>query len=224
MEFLLFLILILVAYIAIKVRNTSTAGAAILRYYRVRHPKEIRGKKTIQVDILIPKRLSKTPVNIEYEVRSDGLVKTIEASVLSNFDSLSQEGNYLFGEDFKIVCCPESPFLGGPHGVVASLVMRQKFAIQGEVHCSSQAFDLISEEMTNQKPVLLRVFGPLVRKESDLVQVMSSSFQILTEDARSGPRYFCDLFKKYISEADENDTKLLRSCIRHFDLNGDLDD
>lgn len=208
---LLFLILVLVAYIAIKVGSEIAPVFRNSAVYLLKIPK---GKEKVQIDILLPKVPYKSSLHIDYQVTAKGLVKTLKVDVLSNFDSLHSR-KYLYGAGLEIVC-RESSYVGAS---IASLLMRDQFAIVGSLFCSSQAFNLIIDELVNQKPILLRVYGPIIRKDKKDVEMMSSSFEILTENSRSGPDYFCEHFRDYISQADTDDTELLRSCVSKFDLN-----
>ena len=84
MEFFVFLIFLLVAYIAIKIRSSLLP---VLHNFSVFPLKVLKGKSFIQVEILLPRKNVKSSLEINYEATSNGLTKTLVIDALANFVS-----------------------------------------------------------------------------------------------------------------------------------------
>ena len=76
---------------------------------------------------------------------------------------------------------------------------------------------MIIQQLTDQKPIVLRAYCLVLKAETDRVMVASDSFHILTEESRC-PNYFCRDFKQYLEQLDKEDSELLRNFSSRYDL------
>jgi hypothetical protein len=213
MELLLFVITVLVAYIAYRFRSVVVP---FLQRCGAFPYKKIRGKQHTQVEILLPKRLVHSPLRLEYKVSHAGLVRTLEIEALAIFNSIEVDGKYVWADGLKIISS-EFPCLENSPGQ-ASLVMRQETAIQGTLNFSPEAFEFLVGQLNDGRSVTLRVFGPVVGRDGQSVVMASNSFSILTEGQISGPEYFYERFLAYIEKTDREETELLRNFASRFEI------
>lgn len=206
MDVLLIAILALMVYMAIKVAKSSNLLIRIAGYSN----KRLKGKY-IQTDILIPENRSALPLCVLREVTLSGLTETLKINTLAEFDSLGA-GKFLIGTELEIRCC-ESFNDGDRENVVALLINRQDFALQGHLNCSEKSFSFIINQLSTGKPLLFRVHGRLLGSVVNGVQVGSDSFQILVDGQTSGPDYFCERYEAHWSKLGEAEKEKLE----HFD-------
>jgi|LakMenEpi03Aug12_release.lakeMendotaPanAssembly.Ray.scaffolds.fasta_scaffold385433_2 hypothetical protein len=203
MEVLLMAILALMVYVAIKVGKSSNVLIRIAGY----SDRRLKGK-FIQTEIYISEIRSASPLCIRREVNSSGLTETLIIDALAEFDSLGGH-KFLIGEKFEIRCC-ESFNDGDRENVLASLINRQDFALQGHLNCSEKSFSFIINQLSAGKPLLFRIYGRLVGSVPNGVQVDSDSYEILDDHQISGTEYFCEQYEAYwvkLGEAEKEKMK-----------------
>lgn len=212
MELLLFLVLILVAYIAFK---TMTVLTPVLENFKTIQAKLPRGKKKVQVEILIPKKQFNRPPIVTHKVTAAGLVKSLKVDVLAKFDSLSPNGRYLWGQEFELTATEYRTRGFTPGMLKAKMVQRS--VIQGFAECSSEAFASILDELNQNKPLTLRAYGKCVSLDTGDLTLFADSFHYLTEEEASGPKYFFEQYNDFLKKNDNEDTEPLRSFARRFE-------
>lgn len=190
MEVLLIAIVALLVYIAIKVAQSSTVLIRIAGYSNRR----LKGT-FIQTDIFVPEERTPSPLRIRREVTPAGLTETLIIDALAEFDSLGAR-KFLVGEKFEIRCC-ESFNDGDRENVVASLINREDFALQGHLNCSEKSFSFITNQLSTGKPLLVRVYGRPLGSVLNGVLVGSDTFEILVDHQLSGPDYFCERYEAH---------------------------
>ncbi len=211
MDVILLVILVLMAYMAVKVAKNSDVLVRIAGYSNRR----LRGK-WIQIDIFIPMRSSASPLYIIRKVNLSGLTETLVINSFAEFDSLAS-GKYLIGTELEIRCC-ESFNDGDRENILALLINRQDFALQGHLNCSEKSFSFITSQLSYGKPLLLRVYGKLIGSVLNGVQVGSDSFEILGDGQVSGPDYFCQRYEDYwikLEEPEREKLKIFDEQFRH---------
>lgn len=206
MEVLLIAILALILYMAIKVGKSSNVLIRIAGY----SDRRLKGK-SIQTDIYVPEIRSASPLCIRREVTSSGLTETLIIDALAEFDSLGAK-KFLIGTELEIRCC-ESFNDGDRENVLASLINREDFLLQGHLNCSEKGFSFIINQLSTGKPLLFRVYGRLLGSVHNGVQVGSDSFEILVDGQSSGPDYFCKTYEAHWSKLGEAEKEKLG----HFD-------
>lgn len=211
MDVLLIAILALMVYMAIKVAKISNVLIRIAGY----SDRRLKGK-FIQTDIYIPEIRSASPLCIRREVTSSGLTETLIIDALAEFDSLGGH-KFLIGKEFEIRCC-ESFNDGDRENVVASLINRQDFALQGHLNCSEKSFSFIINQLSTGKPLLLRIYGRLLGSVLNGVQVGSDSYEILDDHQISGPDYFCERYEAYWAKLGEAEKEKMKCFDEEFRL------
>lgn len=136
MDVLLIAILALMVYMAIKIAKSSNVLIRIAGYSN----RGLKGK-IIQTEIWVSEYSSSTPLRILREATLSGLTEALEINTLAAFDSLGAP-KFLIGEKLEIRCC-ESFNDGDRENVVALLINRQDFALQGHLNCSEKCFSFI---------------------------------------------------------------------------------
>jgi hypothetical protein len=211
MDVLLIAILALMVYMAIKVAKSLNVLIRIAGYSNSR----LKGKY-IQTDILIPEKKSAPPLRILREVTLSGLTETLKINTLAEFDSLGA-GKFLIGEELEIRCC-ESFNDGDREKVVALLINRENFALQGHLNCSEKSFSFLINQLSIGKPLLLRVHGKLLGSVVNGVQVGSDSFEIIVDGQTSGPDYFCERYEAHWSKLGDAEKEKLGYFDKQFRL------
>lgn len=71
------------------------------------------------------------------------------------------------------------------------------FLIDCALDCSPEAFNLITDRLKKQQPVLIRLYACEVVKGERYV---ADHFNILTLESISGPKYFIERYLKYVTK------------------------
>lgn len=209
MEILLIAIFVLTVYLSVK----ATQSLKVLKRMAGYSASRLKGK-FVQVEILIPKRHSTSPLYIKREVTQSGLTEYLVFKALACFDSLSSK-KYLIGQELEIRCC-ESFNDGDRDGFVGLLVNRQDFALQGHLNCSEKCFSFIVGQLSSGKPLLLRVYGRHTGSVVNGVQAVSDTFEILVDEQLSGPDYFCENYEAHWLKLDSSEKEKLRAFDEEF--------
>lgn len=209
MEFLLFVILIVTVYLSVKASQSLKVLKRIAGY-----PARALEGKLVQVEILIPKRHSTSPLFIKRQVTQSGLGQCLEFNALACFDSLGSE-KYLIGQEL-VIRCWESINDGDRDGFLGLMVNRQDFALQGHLNCSEKCFSFIVEQISAGKPLLLRVYGRHIGAVANGVQIASDKFEILVDGQLSGPDYFCECYEALWLKLDSSEKEKLRAFDEEF--------
>jgi len=209
MEFLLFLILVLTVFLSVR----ATQSLKVLKRIAGYPARSLKGN-FVQIDILISKGHSTSPLYIKREVTQSGLGHCLVFNALACFDSLSSK-KYLIGKELEIRCF-ESINDGDRDGFLGLMVNRQDFALQGHLNCSEKCFSFIVGQLSAGKPLLLRVYGRHSGSVLNGVQAASDKFEILVDGQLSGPDYFCERYEAHWLELDNSGKEKLIAFEEEF--------
>ncbi len=140
------------------------------------------------------------------------MITILEIDALAEFDSLGRE-KYLLG---KLRLNRHEFFRNdyfGPYGVIANLTMRQDFSVEADLDCSPEVFELVMDQLKQEKPLLIRVPGRQLGKLENGEQVASTMFNVLLKDSISGPEDFCAKYATHVANATDTE----REKLKYFD-------
>jgi len=209
MEFLLIVILGLTVYLSV----TATQSLKVLKRMAGYPVRSFKGK-FVQVEILIIKRQSTSPLYIKREVTQSGLTECLVFNSLACYDSLSSK-RYLIGQDLELRSC-ESFNDGNRDGFMGLMINREDLALQGHLNCSEKCFSFIVGELSAGKSLLLRVYGRHIGSVTNGVQAASDTFEILVDGQLSGPDYFCEQYEKSWLNFENSEKEKLRFFDKEF--------
>jgi hypothetical protein len=191
MDGLLFYILLLVAYIAYKLKFLFFP--AINKW--AGHPaKRLKGK-FIQTDFLILPSDFEASSHLSYEVTQRGMATKMELACLAHFDSLHDKNEFLQAnlKLFKREFFQNQNF--GPYGVVAIKDKQENFYVNINLECSPESFTLIMNQLKEKQTVLIRVFAFEVKNKKEF---LADHFSILTNESIFGAKDFAERYLKHV--------------------------
>ena len=202
MEGLLFYILLLVTYIAYKLMVLVFPA---IKRWAGHQPKRLKGK-FCQSDFLIMPSDFNAARQLSYEVTELGMSTKLELICLVDYDSLHNEKYFL---QAKLTLIRKEFFQNQYFGAYGAVAVKRKMGdarVDLGLICSPESFDLIVKELDEKRAILIRVLAHEIKGDEHL---HADSYQILTEQSLSGPKYFVERYLEHLSKVKELDQEKL---------------
>lgn len=218
MEFLLVIITILIIYIAAKLRLTIIPILYKLGGYFSRNT----NGDFIRAEILIPSIIPDSrgdEIRIRQESHSislSGFNSELRLPAFCSYENANISGSFLFGEIVINGVENYKEIDYGKYGYIAELVMRQRLTFEANITCSMKSYDLIKNELINDRGITLYFSAAKSLSKSDKNSSIIGCQRVLIdlENTIGGPTKFCKLYRNFYSN-----NELDRERLEDFEKN-----
>ncbi|MEI7680599.1 MAG: hypothetical protein WCK07_14470 [Betaproteobacteria bacterium] len=219
MEFFIIIITMLIIYIAAKIRLTIIPILYKLGGY---FSSDRKNGDFIRAEILIPSIVPDSKddqIRIRqesYSISWSGFNSELRLPAFCSYQNANISGSFLFGEIVINGVENYKEIDYGKYGYIAELVMRQRLTFEANITCSMKSYDLIKNELINDRGITLYFSAARSLSKSDKNSSIIGCQRVLIdlENTLGGPTKFCKLYRNFYSN-----NELDRERLEDFEKN-----